>query len=87
MYLENQLKNLQQNIQNQFAPQNQTQQPYYLYCGNKNDWDEFLMLNYGITERNIFDDYKLFFSKHIVDNLFIFFTYKISAKKLLLYVL
>lgn len=57
---ENQLQNLQQNIQNQFAPQNQTQQPYYLYCGNKNDWDEFLMLNYGITERNIFDDYKLF---------------------------
>lgn len=59
---ESQLQNLQQNIQNQFMPQNQNQpqQPYYLYCGNKNDWDEFLMLNYGMTEKNIFDDYKLF---------------------------
>ena len=59
---ESQLQNLQQNIQSQFMPQNQNQpqQPYYLYCGNKNDWDEFLMLNYGMTEKNIFDDYKLF---------------------------
>lgn len=58
---ENQLQNLQQNIQSQFMPQNQNiQQPYYLYCGNKNDWDEFLILNYGMTEKNMFDDYKLF---------------------------
>lgn len=44
---------MQQNIQQQ-------EQPYYLFCGNKTDWDEFLMLNYNITEQNIFDDYKLF---------------------------
>lgn len=54
---ENQLKQ----IQNQFVPQNQDlQQPYYILCGNKKDWDEFLWLNYGMTEKNIFDDYKLF---------------------------
>ena len=44
---------MQQNVQQQ-------EQPYYLFCGNKTDWDEFLMLNYNITEQNIFDDYKLF---------------------------
>lgn len=55
---ETQLQNLQQNIQNQYTQQGQ--QPYYLYCGNKHDWDEFLMLNYGMTEKSIFDDYKLF---------------------------
>ena len=44
---------VQQNVQQQ-------EQPYYLFCGNKTDWDEFLMLNYNITEQNIFDDYKLF---------------------------
>lgn len=49
----NQLNNQQSNI-----PQNI--QPYYLYCGDKKEWDEFLMLNYGITEENIFNDYKLF---------------------------
>lgn len=45
----------QQNTQNM-----STQQPYYLFCGNKNDWDEFLLINYNTTEKNIFDDYKLF---------------------------
>lgn len=54
---ESQLKQLQ----NQFVPQNQnTQQPYYILCGNKKDWDEFLWLNYKMTEKDIFDDYKLF---------------------------
>ena len=64
---ENRLNQLQNNIQNQFTPQNfmqqnnnQVQQPYYLFCGKKEDWDEFLMLNYGITEQTIFNDYKLF---------------------------
>lgn len=60
---ENKLQQLQSQISNQFTPQgqnNQSQQPYYLFCGNKNDWDDFLMLNYGITEKTIFDDYKLF---------------------------
>lgn len=51
-----------QQIQNQFIQQNTQQEnkPYYLFCGNKSDWDEFLILNYGITEQAIFDDYKLF---------------------------
>ena len=44
---------VQQNVQQQ-------EQPYYLFCGNKKDWDEFLMLNYNITEQSMFDDYKLF---------------------------
>ena len=35
-------------------------QRYYLDCGIKEDWDDFLRLNYGITEKDIFDDYKLF---------------------------
>ena len=33
---------------------------YYLDCGIKADWDEFLKLNYGLTETQIFDDYRLF---------------------------
>ena len=45
--------NIQQGIE-------KNEQPYYLFCGNKEDWDEFLLLNYGITEQTIFDDYKLF---------------------------
>lgn len=45
--------NIQQDIE-------KNKQPYYLFCGNKEDWDEFLLLNYGITEQTIFDDYKLF---------------------------
>ena len=59
---ENKLQQLQSQIPSQFTQtqQNTTQQPYYLFCGNKNDWDEFLLLNYNITEQNIFDDYKLF---------------------------
>lgn len=60
--LDNKLQQIQ-NIQNQFLNQNNTNnknQPYYLFCGNKSDWDEFLMLNYNTTETNIFNDYKLF---------------------------
>lgn len=65
----NQLKLMSNNIQNNqtnLQPQQDIQtnniqsQRYYLDCGNKEDWDEFLKLNYGITEKNIFDDYKLF---------------------------
>ncbi len=60
---ENRLQQIQSQISSQ-ALQNQSsqqhQQPYYLFCGNKNDWDEFLLLNYGISEKAIFDDYKLF---------------------------
>lgn len=68
--LEDRLGHIQQ-LQNQFSqpnaqmnmqPNNQqiNNKPYYLFCGNKSDWDEFLLLNYGITEKAIFDDYKLF---------------------------
>lgn len=60
-------RNIQQFTENIVNPFNNTQQnvqsckkPYYLYCGDKKDWDEFLQLNYGITEQIIFDDYKLF---------------------------
>lgn len=66
----NQLKMMSNNIQaqNPVQPQlipnqqaNMVQpQRYYLDCGKKEDWDEFLRLNYGITEKAIFDDYKLF---------------------------
>lgn len=70
-FLQTEAENRLQQIQNQFSPYgapqyaqqntpNNNQQPYYLFCGNKNDWDEFLMLNYGITEQSIFNDYKLF---------------------------
>lgn len=61
------INNLQQKVEESVKQlsqvQNQTQnhtQPYYLFCGNKSDWDEFLMLNYGITEQTIFNDYNLF---------------------------
>lgn len=59
--VENRINQVQQ-FQNQFTQQNvqQENKPYYLFCGNKSDWDEFLILNYGITEQTIFDDYKLF---------------------------
>lgn len=61
-------RNIQQLAENMPSPFNNMSQqnnqssrkPYYLYCGDKNDWDEFLQLNYGITEQIIFDDYKLF---------------------------
>lgn len=59
-------ENRLQQLQNQINPAPQQNQPksnnppYYLYCGDKDEWDEFLMLNYGITEQAIFDDYKLF---------------------------
>lgn len=70
----NQLKLATQNVSNQFSqqsllqPQTQPQvqnngvqqQRYCIDCGLKEDWDEFLKLNYGITEKEIFDDYKLF---------------------------
>lgn len=36
------------------------QQRYYLDCGLKEEWDQFLKLNYGITENQIFEDYRLF---------------------------
>ena len=46
-------------------PNNQNVQPlqpqrYYLDCGVKEDWEEFLKLNYNITETQIFEDYRLF---------------------------
>ena len=37
-----------------------TPQRYYLDCGIKEDWDEFLKLNYNISEKQIFEDYRLF---------------------------
>lgn len=63
---EDRLKQLQEQLNsNSLTQQNNNQntqqaQPYYLFCGDKNDWDEFLILHYGITEQNIFEDYKLF---------------------------
>lgn len=66
----NQLKMMSNNlqaqnpVQSQLMPNQQANmvqpQRYYLDCGIKEDWDEFLRLNYGITEKAIFDDYKLF---------------------------
>ncbi len=56
----NQLQNNFQNPFNQQTNQQQSKKPYYLFCGEKEVWDEFLRLNYSITEQAIFDDYKLF---------------------------
>lgn len=59
---QNAVQNLQQ-FNNQYTPQNvqkENEQAYYLYCGKKDDWQEFLSINYGITEEQIFDDYKLY---------------------------
>lgn len=62
--IQQETENRLQQIQNNFGINNSqnidNSQPYYLFCGNKKDWDDFLFLNYGITEKNIFDDYKLF---------------------------
>lgn len=57
----NELKSVQ--IQGMNPPKIQQplqEQRYYLDCGNKQDWTEFLRINYGLTETQIFDDYKLF---------------------------
>ena len=57
----NELKSVQ--IQGMNPPKIQQplqEQRYYLDCGNKQDWVEFLRINYGLTETQIFDDYKLF---------------------------
>lgn len=66
--LNDQINKLDQlrNVSNQaYQPNNnQTNNPqpqrYYLDCGIKEDWQQFLKLNYGITENQIFEDYKLF---------------------------
>lgn len=57
-----QLKNISLGQNNIPAKVNQPLQPqrYYLDCGLKEDWDEFLKVNYGITEKLIFEDYRLF---------------------------
>lgn len=57
----NELKSIQ--IGQQSAPKIQQplqEQRYLVDCGNKEDWNEFLRLNYNLTEREMFDDYKLF---------------------------
>lgn len=69
------LENLQMNLQDQIDKLNQIRniglnqtansqvkqtQRYYLDCGNREDWNQFLKINYGITENQIFSDYKLF---------------------------
>lgn len=67
----NQLKLMTQNVPNQISQPPVVQPPqvannpiqpqrYCIDCGIKEDWDEFLKLNYNITEKQIFDDYKLF---------------------------
>ena len=54
------LRNLPTNVNVQKAQAPLPEQRYYLDCGNKEDWVEFLRLNYNLTEKQIFDDYKLF---------------------------
>jgi hypothetical protein len=46
----------------QNTPVSQPLQPqrYYVDCGMKEDWEEFLKINYNITEFQMFEDYKLF---------------------------
>lgn len=62
--LQDQITKLNQ-IRNMDLSQAQVQQPlqpqrYYLDCGCKEDWEEFLKINYNITEDQIFEDYRLF---------------------------
>ena len=67
------LESLQNNLDEQIAklnelrsfkpaPQKVVQETtrYYLDCGNKKDWIEFLNIHYNLTEEQMFDDYKLF---------------------------
>lgn len=56
----NQLKNLGLNQSNQPVQTISQEQRYYLDCGKREDWNEFLRINYGLTENQIFSDYKLF---------------------------
>lgn len=82
--MNNNLENLQNTLQDQIAKLDQLknislnrnaqvqsplqEQRYYLDCGKKEDWDEFLKINYGITETQIFDDYRLFLQAKIEIN-------------------
>lgn len=65
--LQDQMEKLDQirNISISNSKTNQVQQSlqpqrYYLDCGVKEDWEEFLKINYNLTENQIFEDYKLF---------------------------
>ena len=54
------LDQLKNTTLNTLTPQQNVTQPlqpqrYYLDCGIKEDWQEFLRLNYGITENQIFN--------------------------------
>lgn len=63
MSLQEQIEKLDQlrNLDfNQPRRQQQPPQRYYLDCGNQADWEQFLNINYGITEAQIFEDYRLF---------------------------
>lgn len=63
MSLQEQIEKLDQ-LRNLDFNQSRRQQPppqrYYLDCGNQADWEQFLNINYGITEAQIFEDYRLF---------------------------
>lgn len=63
MSLQEQIEKLDQ-LRNLDFNQPRRQQPppqrYYLDCGNQADWEQFLNINYGITEAQIFEDYRLF---------------------------
>lgn len=68
------LENLQMSLQEQIEKLDQLRnldfnqprrqqlppQRYYLDCGNQADWEQFLNINYGITEAQIFEEYRLF---------------------------
>lgn len=58
-YTNEQVNTFNQQLNGIINPSIQPQQ-YVLVCGNKTDWDEFLQLNYGLSEKEIFDDYKIF---------------------------
>lgn len=57
-----QLRNMSLTPNSQTSKINQPLNPqrYYLDCGIKEDWEEFLKINYNISEKQIFDDYRLF---------------------------
>lgn len=63
MSLQEQIEKLDQ-LRNLDFNQPRRQQPppqrYYLDCGNQADWEQFLNINYGITEAQIFEEYRLF---------------------------
>ena len=56
----NQLKDITLGTNNNNISSSLDPRHYYLDCGIKDDWDQFLKINYNLNEAQMFEDYKLF---------------------------